>query len=101
VHLREKEDPWNAIASGFCTGATLAVRSGMFNPKLPVLQPLPYLPDTFNSGPRAAAFSGLFGGVFLAVIEGINLGLQKYMSPNSQMQQVTVIGASTSCNTAP
>jgi hypothetical protein len=32
--------------------------------------------------------SGLFGGVFLAVIEGLNLGLQKYFSPNSQMQQV-------------
>ena len=45
----------------------------------------------FNSGPRAAAFSGLFGGVFLAVIEGINIGLQKYMSPNSQMQQVLVV----------
>ena len=44
-----------------------------------------------NSGPRAAAFSGLFGGVFLAVIEGINIGLQKYMSPNSQMQQVLVV----------
>jgi hypothetical protein len=32
--------------------------------------------------------SGLFGGVFLAVIEGLNLGLQKYFSPNSQMNQV-------------
>jgi hypothetical protein len=50
---------------------------------------LPRLPDSLISGPRAAAFSGLFGGVFLAVIEGINIGLQKYMSPNSQMQQVS------------
>jgi hypothetical protein len=40
------------------------------------------------SGPKAAAMSGLFGGVFLAVIEGLNLGLQKYFSPNSQMNQV-------------
>lgn len=40
-------------------------------------------------GPKAAAMSGLFGGVFLAVIEGLNLGLQKYFSPNSQMQQVS------------
>ena len=28
--VRQKEDPWNAIIAGFCTGSTLAVRGMLF-----------------------------------------------------------------------
>jgi len=28
AHIRKKEDPWNAIASGFLTGGVLAIRAG-------------------------------------------------------------------------
>ena len=29
IHLRQREDHWNAIASGFLTGGTLAARAGV------------------------------------------------------------------------
>ena len=91
IHLREKEDPWNAIASGFCTGATLAARSGTMCPR----NCAGALSHTRAAGPRAAFASGCFGGIFLAVIEGIQIGLQKFMSPNSPMMQVRALGQQT------
>lgn len=48
VYLRQKEDPWNSIASGFLTGGFLQLRQG----------------------PRAALSSAVFGGVLLGLIEG-------------------------------
>ena len=46
--LRKKEDSWNAIASGFCTGGILAARAGI----------------------KAAGKNAVVGGVLLAAIEG-------------------------------
>lgn len=62
MHVREKEDPWNAICSGAFTGATLAARAGV----------------------RTAATQGLIGGVFLALIEGLSLVMTKWMSKRTQ-----------------
>jgi len=56
--IRGREDPFNSIASGFCTGAVLAIRGGA----------------------QAAFVSGAFGGVILAVIEGLNLAMTKYFA---------------------
>ena len=48
--VRRREDPYNSIASGFLTGATLALRSGL----------------------RMAAISGTMGALFLTIIEGLS-----------------------------
>lgn len=58
VWMRRKEDPWNSIASGFCTGGVLAARGGW----------------------RAALRSAMVGGVLLGMIEGLNIFLTKMMS---------------------
>ena len=61
VWLRRKEDPWNSIASGALTGGVLAARGGW----------------------RAAGRSAAFGGVLLAMIEGLNIFLTKMMAEGS------------------
>ena len=62
LHSRRKDDPLNAIAAGASTGALLAWRAGL------------------SSMTRGA----LFGGIFLAVIEGLGLMLQKAFQPAQQ-----------------
>lgn len=57
--IRQKDDPWNAIASGAMTGATLAVRSGT----------------------KAMTISALIGGVLLTLIEGAGLLLNRAVTP--------------------
>mmetsp|Transcript_8181 Transcript_8181/g.16517 ORF Transcript_8181/g.16517 Transcript_8181/m.16517 type:complete len:225 (+) Transcript_8181:176-850(+) len=54
--VRKKEDPWNAILSGFATGGVLAARAG----------------------PKAATQSAVVGGVLLALIEGLGIMITKY-----------------------
>ncbi|KAI9337693.1 hypothetical protein DFJ73DRAFT_848797 [Zopfochytrium polystomum] len=49
VAIRGKEDSWNAILAGAATGGILAARSG----------------------PRTIALSAAFGGIILAVMEGV------------------------------
>jgi len=56
--LRKKEDPWNSIMSGFGTGFVLAMRQGK----------------------GAAMASGIMGGVFLGMIEGVGIMFNKMTS---------------------
>eukprot|EP00612_Vaucheria_litorea_P001766 CAMPEP_0171453332 /NCGR_PEP_ID=MMETSP0945-20130129/1083_1 /TAXON_ID=109269 /ORGANISM="Vaucheria litorea, Strain CCMP2940" /LENGTH=148 /DNA_ID=CAMNT_0011978179 /DNA_START=277 /DNA_END=720 /DNA_ORIENTATION=+ len=58
VAIRRKEDPWNAIASGFATGGILALRAG----------------------PKIAAQNAVVGGVLLAIIEGLMIATNKYFA---------------------
>ena len=58
VAIRRKEDPWNSIASGALTGGVLAARGGW----------------------RAAGRSAAFGGVLLAMIEGLQIFMTKMLS---------------------
>lgn len=58
VALRHKEDPWNSIISGAATGGILALRAG----------------------PKTAAKNALVGGVLLALIEGLGIGMTKVFS---------------------
>jgi len=58
IAIRNKEDPYNSIVSGFCTGAMLAARGGA----------------------NAAFKSGLFGGILLGVIEGMNIAMTRLMA---------------------
>jgi len=51
VYLRQKEDPWNSIFSGFATGGILAARNGA----------------------AAMAGSAVVGGLILALIEGMGI----------------------------
>lgn len=63
LHLRGKEDPFNAILSGFFTGGTLAIRAGW----------------------RTMLTQATVGGVFLGIIEGAGILISKYMAQR-QMQ---------------
>lgn len=53
------EDPWNSIAAGALTGGFLQLRTGM----------------------RSAARSAAFGGVLLAMIEGVGILLTRMTAP--------------------
>ncbi|TMS38356.1 hypothetical protein L596_005098 [Steinernema carpocapsae] len=58
VAVRKKEDPLNSIVSGTLTGGLLAVRSG----------------------PKMMAVSAVLGGVILAMIEGVGIISNRFMS---------------------
>lgn len=63
--IRHKEDPYNAIISGAATGGLLALRGGL----------------------KAAGTNALAGGVILAAIEGLNIGVQRVIMPMFEKQQ--------------
>mmetsp|Transcript_26987 Transcript_26987/g.37546 ORF Transcript_26987/g.37546 Transcript_26987/m.37546 type:complete len:187 (-) Transcript_26987:204-764(-) len=64
IYLRKKEDPWNAIMAGACTGGILAARAGT----------------------RAIVTGAAVGGILLGVIEGAGLMLNRLMaSPGQKM----------------
>lgn len=54
-HLRKKEDPWNAIASGATTGGILAARAGW----------------------KAMGKNAMIGGFLLGMIEGLGILVEK------------------------
>lgn len=62
VGLRGKEDTWNPIMAGASTGAILAARSGT----------------------KAIAVSAVFGGVILAVMEGVGALIGRMTADNYQ-----------------
>ena len=62
--IRQKEDPWNLIASGFLTGGVLAARGGV----------------------GAATRSACFGAFVLALIEGVTFATSKFASPPPMVQ---------------
>jgi import inner membrane translocase subunit TIM17 len=64
VYARRKEDPWNAITAGACTGGMLSLRQGL----------------------RATATSAARGAAFLALIEGTGLMLNRFLAPSLQQQ---------------
>ncbi|KNC79303.1 hypothetical protein SARC_08298 [Sphaeroforma arctica JP610] len=64
VYLRQKEDPWNAIASGALTGGVLAARGGL----------------------SVASRSAFFGGVMLALIEGLSIAINHGIASSSRPQ---------------
>mmetsp|Transcript_12203 Transcript_12203/g.30623 ORF Transcript_12203/g.30623 Transcript_12203/m.30623 type:complete len:271 (+) Transcript_12203:236-1048(+) len=68
AYLRGTEDPYNSIAAGFCTGATLAARGGA----------------------NAALKSGIIGGILLGIMEGLNIALQKQMGAMAPPEPVVV-----------
>lgn len=55
---RKKEDPYNSIIAGFFTGGCLAVRGGL----------------------KAARNGAIMCGIFLAVIEGVGIGIGRLMA---------------------
>ena len=66
--IRQKEDPWNSIISGAATGGVLAARAG----------------------PRAMATAAVFGGVILALIEGMGIMFTKVMAPASPEEMLAM-----------
>jgi mitochondrial import inner membrane translocase subunit TIM17 len=63
--IRKKEDPYNAIISGAATGGLLALRGGL----------------------KAAGTNALAGGLILAAIEGLNIGVQRVIMPMFEKSQ--------------
>jgi len=63
AHIRKKEDPFNAIASGFMTGGVLAMRAGW----------------------KAAGKNAVIGGVLLAMIEGLGIMVGRAFPMPDQM----------------
>lgn len=66
AHLRKKEDPWNAIASGATTGGILAARAGW----------------------KAMGKNALIGGFLLAMIEGLGILVEKAFRQEAPVQGV-------------
>ncbi len=66
VAFRKKEDPWNAILAGGITGGILAIRAG----------------------PKAAGKNALIGGLILALIEGVTIGVSRLVTPMLEKQQM-------------
>lgn len=62
--IRKREDPYNAIVAGFCTGGSLAIRGGL----------------------RSARNNAIGCGVLLAVIEGVGIGFQRMMAGNTKIE---------------
>ena len=70
--IRQKEDPWNSIASGFLTGGVLAARGG----------------------PKVAITSAAMGGIFLAVIEGLGIVVARaFADQNRPMMPQVCVGS--------
>uniref|UniRef100_A0A7S2U306 Uncharacterized protein n=1 Tax=Lotharella oceanica TaxID=641309 RepID=A0A7S2U306_9EUKA len=69
IHLRRKEDPWNAIMAGACTGGLLAARAGR----------------------RPMITGASVGAILLGLIEGASLMVQRFMSQGNKaiMPQIT------------
>jgi import inner membrane translocase subunit TIM17 len=63
VYIRKKEDPWNSIISAAATGGFLSMRRGF----------------------AASAKSAAFGAVFLGLIEGTGIALNKFSSAQQPM----------------
>lgn len=70
---RQKEDPWNAILSGFLTGGCLAARGEFSQCEMKGIE---WLADSYHvilGGPKAA-FGGAVGcAILLGVFEGIGV----------------------------
>jgi Tim17/Tim22/Tim23/Pmp24 family len=62
--IRQTEDPYNAIAAGFMTGGSLAIRGGY----------------------KAARNSAIMCAVFLGVIEGVGIAFQRMMADNTKLE---------------
>ena len=69
-HTRQVEDVWNPIMAGAATGAVLAARGGW----------------------KASAASAVFGGVILAMIEGMGVMITRLTADANrpQLPQVTL-----------
>lgn len=85
--VRKKEDPWNAICAGACTGGLLAAR-GVCVVWLWCVDdstthgPTNHLLNT--AGPKAIARNALVGGILLALIEGVGIMIQKFSAEQMQ-----------------
>jgi len=79
VAIRRKEDPWNSIAAGALTGGFLSLRTG----------------------PASALRSAAFGGVLLAMIEGLGIFLTRISSPPPAPQMAAPAGAPMPAAAAP
>ncbi|KAK9468022.1 mitochondrial inner membrane translocase subunit Tim17/Tim22/Tim23/peroxisomal protein PMP24 [Lipomyces arxii] len=64
--IRRKEDPYNAIIAGFCTGGALAIRGGW----------------------KHARSSAITCGCLLAVFEGVGIAFSSYASRMQQPQSM-------------
>jgi len=79
AYIRQKEDPWNSIASGFITGGLLQIRRNFFQSKTRNLRIFnkKLVLKKFLEGPAAMMGAAVVGGIILAMIEGVSLGISR------------------------
>ena len=75
IAYRQKEDPWNAIASGALTGGVLAARGLL---RSFVIQYSSTLTDDGSAGLGPCLRNAAIGGVLLAIFEGIGIALSRF-----------------------
>lgn len=84
---RQKEDPYNAIISGFLTGGTLAVRSEQTRPAIYHHVDFAHIPS-LSGGPKGMLGSAIGCGILLGVFEGVGVLVGRSVSPQSLLALV-------------
>lgn len=84
--LRQKEDSWNPIISGFMTGGCLAVRSAFL---YVLFDDYPTYSGVvcILAGPKAALQSAIACGILLGVFEGVGIVMGRFFSEGQRPQQ--------------
>jgi import inner membrane translocase subunit TIM17 len=62
--LRRKEDPWNTIVAGFCTGGALSLRQGA----------------------KAIRNGAISGAVIFAIFEGVGIAFQRMNAESTRLE---------------
>ena len=81
--VRQKEDMWNAIISGFLTGGCLAARSA-FSVFVIAVSMLNWHP--LSGGPRSALGSAVACGILLSVFEGVGVLISRVFNDSTKPQ---------------
>ena len=81
--VRQKEDMWNAIISGFLTGGCLAARS-VFSVFVITASMLNW--HSLSGGPRSALGSAVACGILLSVFEGVGVLISRVFNDSTKPQ---------------
>ena len=84
--VRQKEDSWNAIISGFFTGGCLAIRGQRLKINLIVILKSHLFKLDILGGPKAALGGAVGCGILLGVFEGVGVLINRAFSDMNRPQ---------------